>query len=81
MNNDTDISKTLDGVDDKTLAEWWCFMNSNTNYCYWKDSIQVMDVIQVLIGHKACNREWNKDRMTDEEHDDWYSKNFKESEK
>ena len=29
----------------------------------------IMSKIKYTIGDKACNREWNRDRMTDEEHE------------
>lgn len=29
----------------------------------------LMSEIKCTIGDKACNREWNRDRMTDEEHE------------
>ena len=71
-----DISETLSGLDNQTLAEWWCFLNSVTDSCHWQQCIQVMNVIQEYIGHKACNRQWNIDRMTDEEYESWYTKTY-----
>lgn len=33
----------------------------------------IMEEISDEIGHKACNREWNRYRMTDEEHEKFWS--------
>lgn len=35
----------------------------------------IMDYIADQVGMKACNRYWNKDRMTDEEHEEFWRKN------
>lgn len=32
----------------------------------------IMKEISNEIGYKACNREWNRNRMTDEEHDKFW---------
>jgi len=29
----------------------------------------LMKKIEMIVGHKACNREWNRDRMTDAQHE------------
>lgn len=75
-----DIEETLKDLDNQTLAEWWCFLNSHVSgeNCHWHQHIQVMDIIEERIGHKAVSREWNKDRMTDEEHEKWFAKRFKD---
>lgn len=70
------ILDTLENVDKQTLGEWWCWLNSCSETCHWHQCIQVMNEIEKIIGHKACNREWNKDRMTDKEHAEWYANNF-----
>lgn len=35
-----------------------------------------MHHIENRIGMKACNREWNKDRMTDEAHEQFWEHNI-----
>lgn len=32
----------------------------------------IMEHIEKVIGQKACNREWNRDRMTDEQHEEFW---------
>jgi hypothetical protein len=34
----------------------------------------IMSKIKYTIGDKACNREWNRDKMTDEEHEIFWNK-------
>lgn len=33
----------------------------------------IMEKIESVIGEKACNREWNKNRMSDEEHEHFWN--------
>ena len=75
MNTKQDMAKTIDGESDKSLAEIWCWLNCAT-YLELDSTIQTMDFIEARIGHKACNQEWNKDRMTDEEHEKWYGHTY-----
>jgi len=71
--------------DDATLAKWWCLLNN----WGWPEEIQnpedknapaprrrskLMDEIVTRIGFKACLREWNRERMTDEVFEAWWER-------
>lgn len=43
-------------------------------YKAWRGGL-IMDFIQQQIGHMAISREWNRKRMTDSEHRDFYNGN------
>lgn len=73
----------LNGNDDATLAKWWCQLNS----WEWPDQIPdpepeekerpnrrgtIMDEICARIGIKACLREWNRERMSEEEFEEFW---------
>lgn len=71
----------LEAQDEATLATWWCELNNSQ----WPSqlprhgdstSIQVMESIMRRIGHRRCNREWNRELMTDEEHNDFWRGTF-----
>ena len=71
----------------KVQAQWWCMLNSwkwpaeipdefppqnHQEYNPENRRSYLMAWIENKIGHKATNREWNIDRMTDEEHETWW---------
>jgi len=80
----------LKDVDEQRLAEIWCELNrwDWPNEIPDPEDVGdiiknnhprrnlIMDFIHDEIGDKRCSREWNRDRMTDEEHEDWYHKTF-----
>jgi hypothetical protein len=82
----------LQTQDESTLARWWCELNGwgwpeglpdkeNDVGKKWKPGGrrgQIMSWISSLIGAKACNREWNRERMTDEEHEAFWRGNHTE---
>ncbi len=61
------------------LAKFWCQLNSfewPVELLDAADRAKTWDLmcrISAAIGDKACNREWNRDRMTDEEHERWWA--------
>lgn len=72
----------------KVQAQWWCMLNSwkwpaeipnefppvpHEQYTPENRRSYLMAWLESRIGHKACNREWNIDRMTDEEHENWWA--------
>ncbi len=77
-------NKILLAQDDKTLAEWACMLNrwewpkEIPNPELPKDWIssgrrsQLRNWIEDKVGHKLVSRTWNKDSMTDEEHEDFW---------
>jgi hypothetical protein len=85
----TDI-EILEKQDNPTLAKWWCQLNSwdwpdglpdkeNDTGGKWSPENRrgkIMGWITDLVGMKACNREWNIDRMTDEEHEEFWRNEF-----
>lgn len=52
----------------KYKPEWWG-SDKNRMYAFLKP---VFRYIQDTIGVKACNREWNRETMSDEEHEAWW---------
>lgn len=81
----TDQDKELmNNTDSDTLAKWWCQIND----WGWPDTLpdepdptihlhprrcDVMDYIVSKIGMKRCNREWNRERMTDKQHERFWA--------
>ena len=78
----------IKNIDDNRLAKIWCELNKWD----WPKEIpyeekpeewnilcrrqKIMDKIRDRIGHKAISREWNIDRMTDEEHEEWFNRTY-----
>lgn len=80
--------KWLDEFDDKRLAEMWCELNrwgwpkeiSNPELKSLEEHgnprrATLMNDIRHKIGIEACLREWNRDRMTDDEFNAWWRVN------
>ena len=79
----------LESTDHKDLAKWWCKLNSwewvdelpdEPNDSVATSEINdrrgvIMELIHDIIGERMISREWNRDRMTDLEHDIWFNKN------
>lgn len=42
----------------------------------WREGTEIMYFIEDIIGHKAFLKEWNKDRMTETEFEEWYKDAF-----
>ncbi len=64
---------------DDVKPKWWTEDDENG---MTRDSdrkilinIPVMDIIKSTLGERWVSRECNKDRMTEEEHNDWWIKN------
>lgn len=61
-----------------TKPEWWeteIEHNGHHGKCHtfiWP----IMGRICRTVGNKACNREWNRETMTDEEHEAFWKTNF-----
>lgn len=83
----------FDEQDNRTLAEWWCALNRYdwpqeipdeepevAKLSEWTPNNRrtaLMGEIERRVGYKLCNRMWNINRMSDEEHEAWYSRNFR----
>lgn len=76
----------LNGNDDATLAKWWCLLNrwewpSEVPDPEAKDAPEpqrrgaLMRGVESRIGTKACLREWNRERMSDEEFEEFWRTN------
>ena len=63
------IPKELEHIKPK----WWVGNNIARAMNFLRP---IMQHIETTIGMKACNRYWNKDNMTDEEHEIFYRNNF-----
>jgi len=67
----------LNAQDNKTLASWWSILNRHE----WPEGLDeliesqrwpIMCWIEDKIGRKECLRDWNKERMSDEEFEKWW---------
>lgn len=83
-----DDKKVLQEQDNDTLAEWWCTLNRwdwpeglpdpmtgeerRKDYDPANRATRMMHWIEERVGHKKVSRWWNKDNMTDEQHDLFY---------
>lgn len=82
-----EIQKIILEQTDQRKAEMYCELNRwkwppelekfnpgdyGTRQDSWRDAMPIMDFIQGIVGDKATSREWNKDNMTNEEHEVWY---------
>jgi hypothetical protein len=78
--------KSLRAAPPLMLAEWWCLLNrwgwpaeglgepDDQQYAPNSRRGQIMRWIMDKVGHKACLREWNRERMTDAEFDAWWGR-------
>jgi len=56
---------------------WW--LDNNDALLLEKKSMFIsmpMITIESRVGHKACLRQWNIDRMSDEEFEEFWTKNY-----
>lgn len=79
----------IEKTDHKDLAKWWCKLNSwewvkelpNEPDDGIQKSVKndrrgaIMSLIHDVVGDRMISREWNIDRMTDGEHEIWYTEN------
>lgn len=83
-----DDRKAIAAASDQTLAVWWCTLNrwewpsnglgepESPKYQRRSRRGYIMDAIQARIGARACLREWNRKRMTDQEFDEWWRSRY-----
>ena len=80
----------IEDLPKKELAVIWCELNrwnwpdqipdeeaiAEDSFSKNPRRSKIMRDIEEAVGHKICNREWNINSMSDEEHEEFYGKNF-----
>jgi hypothetical protein len=83
---DSKTTEILRSAPNSILAKWWCMLNSWQWPREIPEPEQpilgigsknprrhaLMNTIDKIVGHKVINREWNRERMTDAEHEEWW---------
>lgn len=85
------MMKQLEGFTDDQLADFWCILNrwewpkeipnpepvlDPIMKCSTPRRDVFMREIESIVGHKLCSKRWNKDRMNDEEFEDFWKGNY-----
>lgn len=86
MNLTTEDMTILAQQDMNTLAKWWAAINRfewpqeipNPEHEYVRGGrgSKIMHYIEEAIGYRECLREWNKNKMSDDEFNDFWRGRF-----